>query len=167
MADSATPVTLANEGGAPVDAQEGLGDVSDVGEALYALLSVLVRQQPREISVTAVSTLSTLRSEGPQRITALATIQGVSQPAMTNLIASLEKSGFVVRRRDPSDGRVSVIELTDAGLEYVLGRRREGSERVGRHLAHLPEDQRAALVAAVPALWELEKTVRGAETHHR
>ncbi len=97
MADSATPVTLENEGGAPVDAREGLGDVSDVGEALYALLSVLVRQQPREISVTAVSTLSTLRSEGPQRITALATIQGVSQPAMTNLIASLEKSGFVVR----------------------------------------------------------------------
>jgi DNA-binding MarR family transcriptional regulator len=43
----------------------------------------------------------------------------VSLGNLTALIASLEKAGLVRRRTDRSDGRVTLVSLTPAGLELV------------------------------------------------
>ncbi|MDL9946463.1 hypothetical protein QSJ19_12835 [Gordonia sp. ABSL11-1] len=56
--------------------QSGDGAIGATAGALYALMSDFVRQIPRDISMTAVSTLAMLRSHGPQRVTALAGAQG-------------------------------------------------------------------------------------------
>ena len=45
----------------------------------------------------------------------LAREMGVLPPSMTELIAPLERSGAIVRRRDPENKRVLRIELTGAG----------------------------------------------------
>ncbi|NMO03544.1 MarR family transcriptional regulator [Gordonia sp. TBRC 11910] len=140
---------------------ESLPAVVDAADSLYTLLTLLIVRQPRDISMTTASTLATLRREGPTRITALATAQGVTQPSMTALIASLEKSGMVVRRTDPDDRRASLIELTDAGLERSIARRRDATDRIAGYLAQLPNDQREVLLAAIPALRRLEQIVRG------
>lgn len=140
---------------------ESLPAVVDAADSLYTLLTLLIVRQPRDISMTTASTLATLRREGPTRITALATAQGVTQPSMTALIASLEKSGMVVRRTDPDDRRASLIELTDAGLERSIARRRDATDRIAGYLAQLPDDQREVLLAAIPALRGLEQIVRG------
>ncbi|HEX4830158.1 MAG TPA: MarR family transcriptional regulator [Trebonia sp.] len=120
--------------------------------AVYGLLASLLRRAPRDISLTSLATLSTLDRTGTKRITELAAIEGVTQPSMTTLVASLERQGLVERRGDPGDRRVSLVSLTEAGREYMLRRRRAGTEAFATLVAQLPAAEAAALAAAIPAL---------------
>jgi DNA-binding MarR family transcriptional regulator len=126
-----------------------------VGEALYGLVTAAVRHNPREISLTAASTLSTLGRTGPRRITELAAVEGVAQPSMTVLVTGLERSGLVERQTDPSDGRVVLVALTEDGADYLRRRRRAGAEVFAGLIDKLPDDEAAALMAAAPALAHL------------
>jgi len=114
---------------------------------------VLRRLTPRsELSLTAASTLRRLERSGPSRLCELHAPEGVSQPAMTQLITRLEKEGLARRGSDPEDGRAVVVSITDAGREAVA-RRREGRTRaLAALLEQLPAEEHAALVAALPAL---------------
>jgi DNA-binding MarR family transcriptional regulator len=125
--------------------------------AVYGLLATLLRRAPRDISLTSLATLSTLNRAGPKRITELAAIEGVTQPSMTTLAANLEKQGLVVRSGDPADKRVSLVSLTEAGREYMMQRRRAGTEAFATLVAQLSPDEAAALAAAVPALERLRE----------
>lgn len=119
-------------------------------ERVVGLLRSL--SQPSGLSMTAVSTLATLERSGPRRLTALAALAGVSQPAMTQLISRLEDEGLVRREADPADGRVVQVHISDDG-EATLARRRAGrAARLAVILAQLTPEQRAALAAALPAL---------------
>ena len=119
-------------------------------ERFYELLR---RLTPRsELSLTAASTLRRLERTGPSRLCELHAPEGVSQPAMTQLITRLEKEGLARRGSDPEDGRAVVVSITDAGREAVA-RRREGRTRaLAAMLEQLPAQEHAALVAALPAL---------------
>jgi DNA-binding MarR family transcriptional regulator len=123
--------------------------------AVYGLLTSLLRRVPRDISLTSLSTLSTLDRTGTKRITELAAIEGVTQPSMTTLIASLERQGLVERAGDPKDKRVSLVSLTEAGREYMVQRRKAGTEAFATLVSQLPPDEVAALAAAIPALERL------------
>jgi DNA-binding MarR family transcriptional regulator len=123
--------------------------------AIYGMVSMLLRRVPRDISLTSLATLSTLNRTGTKRITELAAIEGVTQPSMTTLIASLEKQGLVTRTGDPNDKRVSLVSLTEAGQQYLLQRRQAGTEAFAVLVSQLPPDEAAALSAAVPALMRL------------
>ncbi|MBX5469371.1 MAG: MarR family transcriptional regulator [Thermoleophilaceae bacterium] len=70
-----------------------------------ARLFRLLLSQTSELSRTSVSLLATLRDGGPRRITKLAEIERVTQPAMTSLVSRLEERGFVERLRDEGDRR--------------------------------------------------------------
>jgi DNA-binding MarR family transcriptional regulator len=126
-----------------------------VGEALVGLAGSVVRWARRDMSLTSMGTLSTLDRAGPQRITDLARVEGVAQPSMTVLVGTLERDGLVVRRGDPSDKRVVLIELTTAGTDLVRGRRRADAQAFAQLIGELPADEAAALLAALPALEHL------------
>ncbi len=133
---------------------------SAAGAALYGLVSDAVRRIPRELSLTSASTLATLERAGPRRITDLAAIEGVTQPAMTVLVRVLEQSGLIERRGDPTDKRVALVAVTEAGATYVQARRRAGADAFVRLIDELPADEIAALVAAIPALEHLRALER-------
>ncbi|MEH3155392.1 MAG: MarR family transcriptional regulator [Gordonia paraffinivorans] len=135
----------------------------EIGEAVYALATELVRQMPRDMSLTSVATLSTLVRRGPRRVTELAVTEGVAQPSMTALITALERDGLVERRADPRDRRAALVTVTDAGRDYVANRRRVGAELVTSTLAELSEAERSALADAVDAL----RRVREIRAAHR
>jgi DNA-binding MarR family transcriptional regulator len=145
-------------------------DVRDaIGEALYGLAILAVRNGPRDISLTAASTLSTLDRTGPRRLTDLAMIQGVTQPSMSVLVTGLEQAGLAGRRPDPSDRRVVLVALTEAGAGYIRARRRAGAEAFADLIDKLPDDEAATLAAAVPALnrlRELDNDRRAAAADH-
>jgi DNA-binding MarR family transcriptional regulator len=128
-----------------------------IGEALYGLITLAVRNGPRQISLTAASTLSTLDRTGPRRLTDLAMIEGVTQPSMSVLVTGLEQAGLAERRPDPGDGRVVLVAATDAGAEYLRSRRRAGAGTFADLIDKLTGDQVAALAAAVPALNRLRE----------
>jgi DNA-binding MarR family transcriptional regulator len=136
-----------------------------IGEALYGLVTLAVKYGPRQISLTAASTLSTLDRTGARRLTDLAVIEGVSQPSMSVLVTGLEQSGLAERRPDPADRRVVLVALTADGAEYIRARRRAGAGTFADLIDKLPADQASALLAAVPAmnrLRELESDQRAA-----
>jgi DNA-binding MarR family transcriptional regulator len=128
-----------------------------VGEALIGLAACLVRWARRDMSLTSLGTLATLDTAGPQRITDLARMEGLAQPSMTVLVGTLERDRLVVRRRDPSDKRVVLIELTTAGADIVRNRRRADAQTFAQLIEKLPADEGAALLAALPALEHLRE----------
>jgi len=107
---------------------------------------------PNGLSLTAAATLATLERSGPSRLTSLAVKEGVTQPAMTQLIGRLQESGLVNRDADPTDGRVVQVRLTDEGRALLARRRAVRAERLAEILARLSPDEQAALVTALPAM---------------
>ena len=60
-----------------------------------------------------------LAEEGGLTAGALAARLGVKAPTMTRTIGRLEVQGFVARRPDETDGRLTVVHLTEAGQASV------------------------------------------------
>jgi DNA-binding MarR family transcriptional regulator len=109
------------------------------------------------MSLASLAALSTLDRTGPQRITDLARLEGVAQPSMTALAGILERDGFAVRRRDPSDRRVVLIGLTAAGTDLARRRRRASAHAFAELIGKLAPGETAALLAALPALRQLHE----------
>jgi DNA-binding MarR family transcriptional regulator len=107
---------------------------------------------PTGLSLTAAATLATLERSGPCRLTSLAAREGVTQPAMTQLIARLQDAGLVERAADPDDGRVVQIHVTADGRALLARRRAVRAERLAGLLAQLSPEEQAALATALPAM---------------
>jgi DNA-binding MarR family transcriptional regulator len=127
----------------------------DVGEALQALAGLALRRDGRELSLTAGPALVTLERTGPWRVTDLAVAEGVTQPSMTAVVTQLQHLGLAERRRDPADGRVVLVAITAAGRRYLAASRRAGISVFTALIDKLPEQDAAALSAAVPTLRRL------------
>jgi DNA-binding MarR family transcriptional regulator len=112
------------------------------------------------LSMTAAATLAGVERLGPQRLTLLAAREGVTQPAMTQLISRLEESGLVRREPSPDDGRVVLVAITEQGRATLAHRRSARAERLAGIIAQLSPDHRAALAAALPALDALASVPR-------
>jgi DNA-binding MarR family transcriptional regulator len=128
-----------------------------IGRALYGLMAAAVRSQPRDMSLTSLSTLATLELTGPRRITDLAACEGVMQPSMTALVSTLERSGLVERRRDPSDRRVALVALTSDGTDYIRARQQAGVDVFAQLIDDLPGDEADSLSAAVTAITHIQR----------
>src|ERR1700750_2881240 len=115
---------------------------------------------------TGAATLGTLERSGPRRLTALAVQGGVTQPAMTQLIARLEDAGLVRREADPADGRVVQVRLTDQGRDTLAGRGAVRAERWAVILDRISPQDRAALGAALPAIDALASAQRDVTLTH-
>ena len=119
-------------------------------ERLFELMRRLT--PPDGTSLTAASTLRRLERHGAHRLSDLAVAEGVTQPAMTQLVSRLERDGLAGRAGHPDDGRVVVVSITPAGRRAVRRRRAARAERLSALLAALPAADRAAIAAALPAL---------------
>ena len=121
---------------------------------------VLRRLTPRtELSLTAASTLRRLERSGPHRLCELHAPEGISQPAMTQLVTRLEKEGLAERRGDPADGRAVVVSITEAGRDAVSRRREGRAQALSGLLRQLSPADRAVIAAALPALGRLGELI--------
>ena len=112
------------------------------------------------LSLTAAATLATLERSGPSRLTWLAVREGVTQPAMTQLIGRLQDAGLVDRAADPADGRVVRVRLTADGRATLARRRAVRAERLARLLDGLSPGELDALASALPAMDALASAQR-------
>jgi DNA-binding MarR family transcriptional regulator len=130
-------------------------DLADLADAVDRLTMWLRRQVPTAVSSSTITTLDSLATNGPLRISELAEREAVSQPGMTSLVNRLEAAGQAERVPDPTDGRAALVRITEAG-RALLDQRHAARALVLEHeLADLDETDRAALVAAVPAIRRL------------
>jgi len=123
------------------------------------LTRVLVRRLRGELSRPDIGVLNTLRS-GPRRITDLAELEGVAQPTMTQLVKRLQHQGLVERARQPDDGRVVVVSLTEAGAVAFDGYRTQATIALSRYLDGMSDEEIEALATATETLAELARLVQ-------
>ncbi len=73
----------------------------------------------------------------------------MTAPALTELVDSLSRDGFVRRLEDPGDRRVVLVELTAQGRRELDKHREVMKRAVAGLLASIPADKRARLRAAL------------------
>lgn len=112
-----------------------------------------------EVSTTGAAVIARLGRLGGQRVTDLARAEGVSQPAMTQLVNRLEHDGLVRRAADSADRRGVLVETTDRGREVIDARRTQRAEALETALSRVDAADRAAIAAALPALDRLVDAV--------
>jgi DNA-binding MarR family transcriptional regulator len=123
---------------------------------VFRLYYVVRRETPQhQLTLTQGSVLKELVTDGPRRMSALAEIEGVRMPSMTDVVSRLERLGLVSRAPDPADRRAVLVEVTPEGRrfydELVVAR----EEFLRERLLTLDEGDRAAIEAALPALRKL------------
>ena len=96
-------------------------------------------------------------AETGSRLTDIAELAQLTKQAVGEVVADLERMGYVKRLPDPEDGRAKIILLTERGVEaYATAERlfaeieREWAEQVGEELV-------AALREALERIAELER----------
>jgi DNA-binding MarR family transcriptional regulator len=70
-----------------------------------------------------------LEAAGPSTQAQLATASGYEPPTITLSLRQLEAAGLVVRRPSPTDGRATIVDLTDEG-RALLPKLRDAWRRV-------------------------------------
>lgn len=125
----------------------------ELGAALVQISMVLRRAiLPPQISLTQASTLLILRDEGPRRVTSLAEAAQVTQPTMSALVIGMERLGWVRRDASSTDRRAVAVCLTESGDQVIRELEAARSRALLADLEALTPRDRAALVAALPAL---------------
>ncbi|WP_191089371.1 MarR family winged helix-turn-helix transcriptional regulator [Microbacterium radiodurans] len=97
-------------------------------------------------------TLAALDELGATRVSDLAEWQRVSQPTMTTLVRRMERDGLVTRTADPTDGRASLVSITDTGRAQFRSFREEARRLTSPAWDRLDETDRAALARAADLL---------------
>ncbi|MCU0466447.1 MAG: MarR family transcriptional regulator [Anaerolineae bacterium] len=76
---------------------------------------------------------------------ALAEMLCVEPPTVTKMVQRMEKRGWIERRSDPNDARLSRVYLTDAGRDIQADLHRIWAEMEAAMTASLTEAERALL----------------------
>jgi DNA-binding MarR family transcriptional regulator len=90
-----------------------------------------------------------LDSAGPRTQAQLAAASGYEPPTITLSVRQLEALGLVVRRSSPSDGRATIVELSDQGRAFLPKLRaawRRVAEQAVAGLTSVPIDQLIAVL---------------------
>lgn len=135
------------------------GDARQAGR-LDTVADHLVRMHrrtelPGGLSPARASTLFTLVEQGPMRLGALAALERLSQPAMTQIVQALVASGLLTRQPDPADGRASLIGITDTGRALSRDRIAARAATTAALIHTLDAETQSAIARALPALERL------------
>jgi DNA-binding MarR family transcriptional regulator len=117
-----------------------LREQADVGDLTFAQKSVLLR----------------LERDGPATGSALAQAEAMRPQSMGAIISALETAGYVAGAPDPSDGRQTIISLTDHFRDWVSAGRAARQDWLLRALqARLTTGEQRQLADAVELLKRL------------
>lgn len=138
-----------------VESHRSADGLDPIGDVLDEAMDLTIRHLADRsgLSGSAAMLLNRLVHEGPARLTTLACLEGISQPAMTQMIQRLERQGLVERCSDPDDGRAAVVALADHGRVKLDERRDARRGRLADLLETLSsEDEFSLSLAAQVAL---------------
>ena len=104
------------------------------------------------LTPSQISALATIEEFGPIRMSDLAGHESIGAPVATRVVATLQELGLVQRAGGSTDGRVSLIELSDAGRATLGEMWSERAAGLTARIERLDPDQVAILTAALPVL---------------
>ena len=95
--------------------------------------------------------------ERGSRLTELAEAAGLTKQAVGEVVADLERMGYLERVLDPEDGRAKIIRLTERGNEGCDTAQRLFAEIERRWADQVGEELLAGMRAAAERILELEQ----------
>lgn len=148
---------------------QGSGNYEDIAEALEQAAVLVVGHLPgrQGLAFTTALALSMLDGEESVRLTTLASVIGVSQPSMSNLVKRLEQQGMATRASDPDDGRATLIAITETGRAFLAERQQARRVRLAELMATLSAEEESALTLSMyVALPILKRMLHNATQPH-
>jgi DNA-binding MarR family transcriptional regulator len=136
-------------------------DTALIASELRVVLGQLARRlrAKHQFSLAQGSVLGRLDRTGTASIGDLALAEHVRPQSMTQTINDLEAEGLIARRPDPTDGRRSLIELTDRGRAALEEDRRQREHWLAKAIAgDLSEPEQQQLAAILTLLRRLADT---------
>jgi DNA-binding MarR family transcriptional regulator len=97
---------------------------SGLAQDLHALIGRLKRRlrdqaHVGDLTPSQVSVLRSLENDGPSTASSLARAEAMRPQSMSAIIAALERAGLVSGGPDPTDGRQTLLSLTDACRKWL------------------------------------------------
>lgn len=120
--------------------------------ALVGKLKRRLREQTRvgEMSPSQTAVLMRLDREGPATVSGLARGEGMRPQSMAPVVAALEALGLIGGVQDPTDGRQTILSLTQAARQLIQEGRAARQDWLFRRIGErLSEAEQAELARAL------------------
>ncbi len=150
-----TAATLAPAPDATGSVPELVDTASRLRFTTVRLARLLRQQSDMGLTTTQLAALATVARCGPLPVGTLADEEQVAPPTATKIVDKLHAAGYVERRADPTDRRVSLIAVSPAGAALLDEIRARRTAWLTTRLAELPPAELATLTAALEVLEHL------------
>lgn len=123
--------------------------------AIARMARFLRQQDQGELTATFKSALVTIDKCGPMTLGEVAARERIAPPSVTKVVEKLVGLGLVDRRIDPTDRRVTLVSVSDAGRRHLVANRARRDEWLSGQVEQLDPDEVQRLVDALGALEHL------------
>lgn len=146
--------------------------VARLNGAILPLRRALVRLARSDVRLPELpdSQVELLRALPPGAVRPpgeLATELGLSRPAVSNLLKTLEADGLITRHVAETNRRYVDVRASKRAIRRLARFDRASAKRLAEAAGQLSGDEREALIAALPALEHLRDAVRAVGAAHR
>jgi len=131
--------------------------IDELAARLRQSIGRLVRAARREadaLPATQTATLGFLDREGQLTIADLARLRGVKHQGQSRTVGELADLGYVERAASATDGRVSVIRISDTGRAALHRDMAARADWLAVGLREELDDEERALLERLPELFE-------------
>jgi len=113
------------------------------------------------LTPSQISVLFTIVRLGPLGLSEVAEIEGLNPTMLSRITAGLCEQSLIERIQDPNDKRAAMVKPTSGGRRMRERIHRERTRTLSEHLDALTDEDRRALLAALPVLEELAAQLKG------
>jgi DNA-binding MarR family transcriptional regulator len=147
------------------------GSVTEISDGSAARLRMAVARLSKRLRPTAAAgsltsteldVLFASDRRGPLRLSDLAGFAGLNPTMLSRLVPRLEAAGLLRRLVVEGDRRVCRVDVTPKGRRLLERIRSERNDALSRLLRELDDDERAAVLHALPVLEELAERLLAA-----
>jgi DNA-binding MarR family transcriptional regulator len=72
-----------------------------------------------DMTIAQLRILLVLQTQGPSRMSSIASVTGVTLPTATGVVDNLVRKELVIREKDPQDRRLVICKLSPEGQELI------------------------------------------------
>jgi DNA-binding MarR family transcriptional regulator len=113
------------------------------------------RDPDNALSLGAISVLGVLMRHGESTVGQIAAHERVQPPSMTRTVNCLVEDGYAVRRPSETDGRSTLVEISEKGRQTLLADRRRRDAWLARQMKDLTPEERDLLRQVAPLIERL------------
>jgi DNA-binding MarR family transcriptional regulator len=95
-------------------------------------------------------------ANGQNTLTSIGRIMLVSGANMTGIAKRLEKKGFLIRKSDPNDERIKLLEITPKGKQTLKNISPEKDENLKSFLVSFSDDEKAQMLTGLKRILKKE-----------